>query len=58
MTGSWDKTLKYWDGIVSDDEFMIKNETNFLGRTQGPVLAINLPDKMFCANAKYNFFLN
>lgn len=51
MTGSWDKTLKYWDGM-SDDEFLIKNETNLLGRTQGPVLALNLPDKMFCANAK------
>jgi mRNA export factor len=35
MTGSWDKTVKYWDG-----------------RTPGPVLVVNLPDKMFSANAK------
>jgi mRNA export factor len=35
MTGSWDKTIKYWDG-----------------RSQGPVLTVQLPDKLFCANAK------
>jgi mRNA export factor len=35
MTGSWDKTIKYWDG-----------------RTSGPVLVVNLPDKLFCADAK------
>ena len=49
MTGSWDKTLKYWDGMFMN--FWL-NETHILGRTPGPVLALNLPDKMFCANAK------
>jgi len=35
MTGSWDRTLKYWDG-----------------RTSGPILQVQLPDKLFNADAR------
>uniref|UniRef100_A0A1A9ZKZ3 Uncharacterized protein n=1 Tax=Glossina pallidipes TaxID=7398 RepID=A0A1A9ZKZ3_GLOPL len=36
MTGSWDKTLKFWDA-----------------RSPNPMLAINLPERCYCADVDY-----
>uniref|UniRef100_A0A1A9USV5 Uncharacterized protein n=1 Tax=Glossina austeni TaxID=7395 RepID=A0A1A9USV5_GLOAU len=36
MTGSWDKTLKFWDT-----------------RSSNPMLAINLPERCYCADVDY-----
>ncbi|XP_011189810.1 protein Rae1 [Zeugodacus cucurbitae] len=36
MTGSWDKTLKFWDT-----------------RTPNPLMAINLPERCYCADVDY-----
>ncbi|XP_034477304.1 mRNA export factor [Drosophila innubila] len=36
MTGSWDKTLKFWDT-----------------RTPNPMMAINLPERCYCADVDY-----
>lgn len=36
MTGSWDKTLKFWDT-----------------RTPNPMMAINLPERCYCADVQY-----
>ena len=35
MTGSWDKTLRYWDL-----------------RSPSPAVAVNLPERVYCADAK------
>lgn len=36
MTGSWDKTIKFWDT-----------------RTPNPMMAINLPERCYCADVDY-----
>lgn len=36
MTGSWDKTLKFWDI-----------------RSPSPMMTINLPERLYCADAQY-----